>query len=87
MSAAVRIFGGNGKAGSASIWLGSVAPTPYRALAAEKRCSSGHGHRRAAASVADAAVQGATPLPGNAYKVDLVKVAVKRALLEAVGRS
>ena len=31
-------------------------------------------------AAAEAAVTGATPLPGNAYKVDLVKVVVRRAL-------
>jgi xanthine dehydrogenase YagS FAD-binding subunit len=86
VSAAVRIFGGNGKGGSASIWLGSVAPTPHRALAAEALVE-GTITDALATKVGEAAARGATPLPGNAYKVDLVKVAVKRALLEAVGRS
>ena len=36
-----------------------------------------------AAAAGDAAASGATPLPGNAYKVDLVRVVVKRALLAA----
>jgi CO/xanthine dehydrogenase FAD-binding subunit len=31
----------------------------------------------------EAAAQGATPLSGNAYKVQMVKVAVKRAVLAA----
>ena len=36
---------------------------------------------------AKAAVSGAKPLSENGYKVQLAKVAVKRALLEAVGKA
>jgi xanthine dehydrogenase YagS FAD-binding subunit len=36
--------------------------------------------------VGKAAVAGAKPLSDNAYKVQLAKVAVKRALLEASGK-
>ena len=39
-----------------------------------------------AAQAGEAAAQGATPLAGNAYKVELVRVAVKRALVAAFGR-
>ena len=36
-----------------------------------------------AKAVADAALQGATPLSHNAYKVQLANVALKRAILKA----
>jgi xanthine dehydrogenase YagS FAD-binding subunit len=38
-----------------------------------------------AADAAKAALEGATPLSQNAYKVQLARVAVKRALLTAAG--
>ena len=34
---------------------------------------------------ADAAVQGAKPMSGNAYKVQIARTAVKRAILHAGG--
>jgi xanthine dehydrogenase YagS FAD-binding subunit len=86
VSAAVRIHGGKGKASSGSVWLGSVAPTPYRALKAEALLR-GDVTPALAEKVGTAAAEDATPLPGNAYKVQLVRVAVKRAVLEAAGRS
>jgi xanthine dehydrogenase YagS FAD-binding subunit len=86
VSAAVRIHGGPGKASSGYVWLGSVAPTPYRALKAEA-ILKGEVTPALAERVGAAAAEDATPLPGNAYKVELVKVVVKRALLEAAGRS
>jgi xanthine dehydrogenase YagS FAD-binding subunit len=85
VSAAVSAFGGNGRLSSATIFLGSVAPTPHRALAAEALVA-GTITDELATKIGEAAAQGATPLAGNAYKVQLVKVAVKRAVLEAAGR-
>ena len=65
----------------ARIWLGGVAPTPWRAEAAERIwATGGQLTDETIAAAAEAAVAGATPLPGNAYKVDLVKVVVRRAL-------
>jgi xanthine dehydrogenase YagS FAD-binding subunit len=91
VSCAVRIHGlgsggGAGAATGASIWLGSVAPTPYRAAAAEALVK-GPMNEALAEKVGAAAAQGATPLAGTAYKVQLVKVVVRRALLAAAGRS
>ena len=85
VSAAVRIQGKVWAAGG-SIWLGSVAPTPYRAAKAEALLQ-GEVTPALAERVGAAAAEDATPLPGNAYKVQLVRVAVKRAVLEASGRS
>jgi xanthine dehydrogenase YagS FAD-binding subunit len=68
------------------IVLGHVAPTPWRAAAAEKAIAGKSLTPEAAEEVGKAATDGATPLSGNAYKVQLVRTAVKRALLEAQGK-
>jgi xanthine dehydrogenase YagS FAD-binding subunit len=62
--------------------LGHVAPTPWVSDAAGKALGGGVNENSAAAS-GDAAADGATPLSHNEYKVTLVKVAVKRAVLAA----
>ena len=66
-------------------WLGAVAPMPWRSEAAEKTLIGKKVSEVSAGAAGEAAVQGATPLAGNAYKLDLVKVAVKRAVLAAGG--
>ncbi len=70
---------------SASIVLGHVAPTPWRASAAGKAIAGRSLTPEVAEEIGKAAGEGATPLSGNAYKVRLVRTAVKRALLEAAG--
>jgi xanthine dehydrogenase YagS FAD-binding subunit len=70
----------NGAASDARVVLGHVAPTPW--LAAEAgQALNGRIDEQAAAKCASAAVANAKPLSRNAYKVDLVKAAVKRAVL------
>jgi xanthine dehydrogenase YagS FAD-binding subunit len=69
---------------SARIVLGHVAPTPWRATESEKSLAGKVVNAAVAEAAGKAAVEGATPLGGNAYKVQLARVAVKRALLEAV---
>jgi xanthine dehydrogenase YagS FAD-binding subunit len=66
---------------SAQIVLGHVGPTPVVASAAASALAGKSISEDVAAAAGAAAAQGAMPLSGNAYKVDLVKVAVKRALL------
>ncbi len=85
--AAVRVEGGTPAVSAASIWLGSVAPTPWRAKAAETALFGAPLSAETVAKAADAAAEGANPLPGSAYKVPLLKVAVRRALLRAMGRA
>ncbi len=81
-SVALKMHGGTVQ--SAHIVLGHVAPVPWHAPAAE-RVVTGHALTEAlAAHAGDAAVQDAKPLSGNAYKVQLARIAVKRALLAAV---
>jgi xanthine dehydrogenase YagS FAD-binding subunit len=67
---------------SARVVLGHVAPVPWRAAAAEKVLAGKGLTTGVIEKAAQAAVEGATPLSGNAYKVQLARVAVKRALAE-----
>lgn len=68
---------------SARIVLGHVAPVPWRAASAEATMTGKSLTPAAAEEAAKAAAEGANPLSGNAYKVQLVRTAVKRAVLEA----
>jgi len=70
---------------SASIVLGHVAPTPWNASAAAQMLAGKTIDESVAEAAGNAAVQGASPLSQNDYKVQLAKVAVKRALLAAAG--
>jgi len=69
---------------SAKVVLGHVAPTPIDSAAAAKALVGKPINATTAEAAGKAAVAGAKPLSGNAYKVTLAKVAVKRALLDAV---
>jgi xanthine dehydrogenase YagS FAD-binding subunit len=69
---------------SARIVLGHVAPTPWAAAQAEQALAGKVVTPENAEEAAKAAVADAKPLSQNGYKVQLAKVAVKRALLEAV---
>jgi xanthine dehydrogenase YagS FAD-binding subunit len=71
---------------SANVVLGHVAPTPVVASAAEALLAGKSITEDVAAQAGKAAVQGAKPLKGNEYKVQLASVAVKRALMAAVAR-
>jgi xanthine dehydrogenase YagS FAD-binding subunit len=82
-SAAVVLDLSGGTVKSARIVMGYVAPTPWRAQAAEAALVGKRVTPETAAAAADAAVKGATPLSRNGYKVQLAKVAVKRAILAA----
>ncbi|MBZ5586250.1 MAG: FAD binding domain-containing protein [Acidobacteriia bacterium] len=69
---------------AAKVVMGHVAPTPWEAPAAEKALVGKPVTAATAEAAGKAAVAGAHPLSQNAYKVQLAKTAVKRALLEAV---
>ena len=69
---------------NARIVLGHVAPKPWPAEDAAKWLAGKTINEENAAKAGDAAVQGATPLSRNGYKVQLARVSVKRALLAAV---
>ena len=69
----------------ARIVMGAVAPIPWVSQAAERALVGQALTPDAAAKAADAAVQGAKPMTQNAYKVQIAKTAVKRAILKAAG--
>ena len=73
------------KVTAASITMGHVGPTPIRAIEAEKMLIGQTITPDSAEKAGAAAVLGAKPLSQNAYKMQLAKVAVKRALLTAAG--
>ena len=68
---------------SARVVLGHVAPVPWRSRDAEKTLAGKTVSEAAAKEAGEAAVKGARPLSKNSYKVQLVRVAVKRAILRA----
>lgn len=79
-SVAAIVSMADGVCEDAGIVLGGVTPMPYRAKAAENAL---RGRRLAAAAeeAAEAAVGEARPLRNNAYKMEIAKTLVKRALL------
>jgi xanthine dehydrogenase YagS FAD-binding subunit len=73
------------KATDVRIVLGHVAPTPRVAESAAKAIEGKEVSEVTATAAGEAAAEGAKPLAQNAYKIKLVAVAVKRALLTAAG--
>jgi len=71
---------------SAKVVLGHVAPTPWNSAEAARALAGKPVSEATAQAAADAALAEASPLSQNRYKVQLAKVAVKRALL-AAGRA
>ncbi len=67
----------------ARVVIGQAAPTPWIATGAGDALASGISEASAAAA-GDAAVSGAMALSGNRYKIQLTRVAVKRAALKAM---
>jgi xanthine dehydrogenase YagS FAD-binding subunit len=63
--------------------LGHVAPVPWLSADAGSVLVKTAVGETAAAKCGEEAAQGARPLSGNAYKVQMVKAAVKRAVLAA----
>ncbi len=68
---------------SARIVLGHVAPVPWPAPDAEKWLAGKAISHETAAKAGEEALRGAKPLSENKYKIQLARVAVKRALLAA----
>lgn len=81
--AMLKIEGGVVKA--ARVVIGQAAPTPWVSPEASGALVGQTVTPEVAEAAATAAVSIATPLSGNQYKVDLAKVAVKRAILKAAG--
>jgi xanthine dehydrogenase YagS FAD-binding subunit len=70
---------------SARVVMGYVAPIPWVSAEAALALSGKSINEEAAKAAGDAALQDAKPLSQNAYKVQLARVAVKRALMKAAG--
>jgi len=83
VTASVAYESKSGVASGARVVLGHVAPVPWSAGAAAKALNGSKADATAAARCGEAATQGAKPLSENGYKVQLVKAAVKRAVLAA----
>jgi xanthine dehydrogenase YagS FAD-binding subunit len=69
----------------ARVVLGAVAPVPWRSTAAETVLAGKRMSEEVAMSAADAAITGAKPMTQNAYKVQIARTAVKRAIMKAAG--
>ncbi len=68
---------------SARVVMGAVAPIPWRSQAAEAALVGKPLNEATAAAAAEAALREARPLSQNAYKVQVAKTALKRAILHA----
>jgi xanthine dehydrogenase YagS FAD-binding subunit len=70
---------------SARVVLGAVAPVPWRSKPAEDALAGKPLTEQTAVAAGEAAVSEAKPMSGNAYKVQIAKTAVKRAIMNAAG--
>jgi xanthine dehydrogenase YagS FAD-binding subunit len=86
VQAAVAFKLDGGKATNPRIVLGHVAPTPHVAENAGQALDGKEVTEETAAAAGRAAAEGAKPLAQNEYKLKLVEVAVKRAILTAAGK-
>jgi xanthine dehydrogenase YagS FAD-binding subunit len=77
----------DGTCKSASVVLGAAAPVPHRAKAAESVLIGKRIDENLAAEAGRAAVDGATPLAKNGYKLPLFETLVRRAILAALARA
>jgi len=68
----------------ARIVLGAVAAAPVRAVDSEKLMKGKVASEKGIAEAAGAAVKDAKPMRMNAYKVEITKTLVKRAILQCV---
>jgi xanthine dehydrogenase YagS FAD-binding subunit len=73
----------NGRVSDARIVLSGVAPTPYRATAAEDAIKGLSVDAKLAAEAAAKALADARPMTNNAYKVALAKTLIARSILQA----
>lgn len=82
-TASVNLVMNGANVRSASIVLGHVGPTPVLAAKAAQALVGKPLNQAAAEAAANLAVEGAQPLSQSAYKIQLARVATKRALLAA----
>ena len=84
-SVAVALDVTGGMVREARIALGAVAPLPWRARAAERVLAGRPATTEWFGRAADAELAAAAPLPGNAFKVTLVRNVLVRMLSELTG--
>jgi xanthine dehydrogenase YagS FAD-binding subunit len=70
---------------TARVVMGAVAPVPWRSQPAEAALIGKPINEQTAAAAAEAALRDARPMSQNAYKIQVAKTAVKRAILHAAG--
>ena len=85
VAAAAALVMRGGIVSNARIVLGQVAPTPWLSREAADAIIGRPVNETTAEAAGEAAVERATPLANNEYKVQLAKVSVKRAMLLAAG--
>jgi len=83
--ASVAITLSGNKVRSARVVMGYVAPVPWRSKEAEDALVGKAITEETAKAAGEAAVSGAKSLGRNGYKIQLARVAVKRAVLAAAG--
>ena len=81
VAAALEVAGGRIR--NARLVLGSVAHKPWRSAEAEEALAGRQVSEQTFQAAAEAALRGARPLAHNAYKVELGRRAVVRALMRA----
>jgi xanthine dehydrogenase YagS FAD-binding subunit len=80
VSVACAIEFKEGICSDARIIIGAVAPGPFRARQAEEALTGREISEAAATKAAELVLQGAKPLSKNAYKIQIAKTLVKRAI-------
>jgi xanthine dehydrogenase YagS FAD-binding subunit len=73
------------KIATASVVLGTVAPIPWRSKEAESALAGQVVNEAVATAASGAALQAARSLGQNGYKIQIARVALKRAILQAAG--
>jgi xanthine dehydrogenase YagS FAD-binding subunit len=82
--AAVALRMNGGICESARVVLGAVAPIPWRSMPAEAALKGKKIDQAVAFEAAEAALADAKPMSGNAYKVQVAKTALRRAIMKAM---
>ena len=75
-----------GRIGAARLALGGVAHKPWRSLDAEKILTGAQANEQTFRAAADAVVKDAVPQKYNAFKIELARRAVVRALSDVANR-
>ena len=70
---------------SARVVMGAVAPVPWRSRSAEEVLVGQPVTEELAARAAEAALSDAEPMSQNAYKIQIARTTVRRAILKAAG--